>query len=147
MSADRDRGRNLILVQRIRDEDDDEEQFKPLDWGIVRRLLAYARPVQGKLTAMVILTLIRSAQLPALVLITALTIKGPIANGDLHGVFIGTLAFSLLAIVTDAMFHFRQRYALEIGETVVNGLRADIFDKVQRQPMSFFHRMKPGPDH
>ena len=42
------------------------------------------------------------------------------------------------------MFHFRQRYALEIGETVVNGLRADIFAKMQRQPMSFFHRMKLG---
>jgi ATP-binding cassette subfamily B protein len=26
----------------------------------------------------------------------------------------------------------------------VNGLRADIFDKVQRQPMSFFQRMKLG---
>jgi ATP-binding cassette subfamily B protein len=46
--------------------------------------------------------------------------------------------------VTDGMFHFRQRYALEIGETVVNGLRSDIFAKVQRQPMSFFHRMKLG---
>ena len=42
------------------------------------------------------------------------------------------------------MFHFRQRYALEIGETVVNGLREDIFRKVQRQPMSFFHRTKLG---
>jgi ATP-binding cassette subfamily B protein len=42
------------------------------------------------------------------------------------------------------MFHFRQRYALEIGETVVNGLRAEIFAKTQRQPMSFFHKMKLG---
>jgi ATP-binding cassette subfamily B protein len=42
------------------------------------------------------------------------------------------------------LFHWRQRYALEIGETVVNGLRADIFAKTQRQPMSFFHRVKLG---
>jgi ATP-binding cassette subfamily B protein len=42
------------------------------------------------------------------------------------------------------MFHWRQRYALEIGETVVNGLRADIFAAIQRQPMSFFHRVKLG---
>ncbi len=144
MSAGPGRGRDLILVQRVREEDDDEEQFKPLDWGLIRRLLGYARPVQRKLVIMIVLTVIRSAQLPALVLITALTIKGPIAHGDLHGVYLGTLAFSLLAIVTDAMFHFRQRYALEIGETVVNGLRAEIFEKTQRQPMSFFHRVKLG---
>jgi ATP-binding cassette subfamily B protein len=144
MSAGPGRGRDLILVQRVRGEDDDEEQFKPLDWGLIRRLLTYTRPVRRKLAIMLALTVIRSAQLPALVLITALTIKGPIAHGDLHGVYLGTLAFSLLAIVTDAMFHFRQRYALEIGETVVNGLRAEVFERTLRQPMSFFHRVKLG---
>ena len=138
------RAHNLILVHRIRDEDDDEEQFKPLDWRLFRRLLAYASPVRRKLSIMVALTVIRSAQLPALVLITALVIKGPIAHGDLHGIFLGTVGFVALAVVTDAMFHFRQRYALEIGETVVNGLRSEIFAKTQRQPMSFFHRMKLG---
>lgn len=138
------RARNLILVHRTRDEDDDEEQFKPLDWRLVRRLLAYASPVRRKLSIMIALTVIRSAQLPALVLITALVIKGPIAHGDLHGIFLGTVGFAALAVVTDAMFHFRQRYALEIGETVVNGLRSEIFAKTQRQPMSFFHRMKLG---
>jgi ATP-binding cassette, subfamily B, bacterial len=138
------RARDLILVHRFRDEDDDEEQFKPLDWRLIRRLLAYASPVRRKLAIMIALTVIRSAQLPALVLITALVIKGPIAHGDLHGIFLGTVGFVALAVVTDAMFHFRQRYALEIGETVVNGLRSEIFAKTQRQPMSFFHRMKLG---
>jgi ATP-binding cassette subfamily B protein len=57
---------------------------------------------------------------------------------------IGVACYLLLALWTDGMFHFRQRFALEIGETVVNGLRADIFAKVQRQPMSFFHRTKVG---
>ena len=138
------RARDLILVHRMRDEDDDEEQFKPLDWRLIRRLLAYARPVWRKLLVMVALTVIRSAQLPALVLITALVIKGPIARGDLHGIFLGTVGYVALAVLTDAMFHFRQRYALEIGETVVNGLRSEIFARTQRQPMSFFHRMKLG---
>jgi ATP-binding cassette subfamily B protein len=142
--SDQDRGRSLILVHRLRDEDDDEEQFKPLDWRLISRLLTYTRPVKRKLVVMVILTIIRAAQLPGLVYITARVIKGPIAHGDLHGIFLGTLAFASLAIVTDAMFHFRQRYALEIGETVVNGLRAEIFAKTQRQPMSFFHKMKLG---
>ena len=141
---DTGRARDLILVHRVRDEDDDEEQFKPLDWRLIRRLLAYARPVQRKLSVMVALTVIRSAQLPALVLITALVIKGPIARGDVHGILLGTAGFVALAVLTDAMFHFRQRYALEIGETVVNGLRSEIFARTQRQPMSFFHRMKLG---
>ena len=136
--------RDLGLVRRIRDEDDDEELQKPLEWSLMRRLFIYAAPVQKKVTALSVMTVIRAAQLPALVWITTLIIKGPIARDDFGGIMLGVLAYALLAIWTDGMFHFRQRYALEIGETVVNGLRADIFAKVQRQPMSFFHRVKIG---
>ena len=138
------RNRNLILVQRMRDEDDDEEQFKPLAWGLIYRLFRYARPVRRKLIALIVLTTIRSAQLPALIWITAQVISGPIARGDAHGYALGALCYGLLALLTDGMFHFRQRFALEIGETVVNGLRSEIFARVQRQPMSFFNRMKLG---
>jgi ATP-binding cassette subfamily B protein len=142
--TDQDRARGLLLAHQPRDEDEEEEQFKPLDWRLIRRLLSYTRPVRGKFRVMLVLTVIRAAQLPALVWLTARTIKGPIAQGDLHGILVGTAAFAALAVVTDGMFHFRQRFALEIGETVANGLRADIFQKTQCQPMSFFHRMKLG---
>ncbi len=144
MSAGKERAPSLTLVHRVRDPDDDEEQFKPLDWRLIRRILTYASPVRRKLSIMVLLTLARSAQLPALAWVTALVITGPVANGDTHGILLGTLGFASLAVLTDVMFHFRQRYALEIGETVVNGMRSDIFSKTQRQPMSFFHRIKLG---
>jgi ATP-binding cassette subfamily B protein len=133
-----------MLVYRLRDEDDEADYVKPLEWSLVKRVFAYAKPVKRKLNVLILLSIIRAAQLPALVWITSLVIAGPIAQGNLHGVIMGSLAFAALAILTDAIFHFRQRYALEIGETVVNGLRSDLFQKAQRQPMSFFHRMKLG---
>ena len=34
-----------MLVHRAAVEDEDEEQFKPLAWGLVRRLFTYSRPV------------------------------------------------------------------------------------------------------
>ena len=130
---DQDRKPAPVLVHRARDEDDDEEQFKPLDWGLVRRLLTYARPVQRKLNIMFVLTVVRAAQLPALVWLTALVIKGPIAHGDLAGIRTGTLAFVALAVMTDSMFHFRQRYALEIEvdfDLIFRQLYAQIFAPV-----------------
>ena len=136
--------REVGLVRRARVEDEEDEVQKPLEWSLIRRLFTYAAPVKKKLTALTVMTVIRSAQLPALVWIMTLVIKGPIANGDWRGVLLGVLAYALLALTTDGLFHFRQRYALEIGEAVVNGLRADIFAKTQRQPMSFFHRVKLG---
>jgi ATP-binding cassette subfamily B protein len=136
--------RDLGLVHRVRDEDDDIEVQKPLEWSLIRRLFTYAKPVKRKLTALGVLTVIRAAQLPALVWIATLIIKGPISGNDPAGLWFGIGGYALLAISTDGLFHFRQRYALEIGESVVNGLRADVFAKVQRQPMSFFHRVKIG---
>ena len=135
---------DLGLIRRVRDEDDDEPIQKPLEWSLIRRLFTYAAPVKRKLTALSVLSIIRSAQLPAFAWLTAIIINGPIARGDLSGLWWGVGGYALLALWTDGMFHFRQRYALEIGETVVNGLRAELFAKVQRQPMGFFHRMKIG---
>lgn len=135
---------DLGLVYRPRDHDEDEELVRPLEWGLMRRMLSYARPIRGKVNALVILSVVRSAQLPALVWASAKIIAGPIARHDVGRLPWAVLGYALLALITDLMFHWRQRYALEIGETVVNGLRADIFAKTQRQPMSFFHRMKIG---
>ena len=135
---------NLMLVHRVPDEDDDQELVKPLDWRLAIRLFSYARPVQRKLNLLYVLTLLRSAMMPGLTVMSAFIITGPIAHGDLRGLYFLLGWYAVLAVLTDGMFHFRQRYALEVGETVVNGLRADIFRRMQRQPMSFFHRMKLG---
>jgi len=135
--------RDFGLVRRVRDDEDDALQ-QPLEWGLIRRLFTYTAPIKGKVGMLVMLTLIRSAQLPALGWAISLIIKGPITGRDYTGIALGVAGYGLLAVSTDLLFHFRQRYALEIGETVVNGLRADLFARTQRQPMSFFHRVKIG---
>ena len=132
------------LIQRLPEDDDNEADSQPLEWGLIRRLFTYTTPIKRKVTALIILSFIRAAQLPALGWVMALVINGPITARDFSGIALGVIGYGVLALLTDGMFHYRQRYALEIGETVVSGLRADIFDKVQRQPMSFFHRMKIG---
>jgi ATP-binding cassette subfamily B protein len=134
---------NLTLVQKPRD-DEDEEQFKPLEWGLILRLFGYTRAVAAKRNWLIAMTVIRSAQLPALVWLSAAIITGPIKDRDAAGVALGVAGYAVLALLTDGLFHFRQRFALEIGESVVNQIRSEIFARVQRMPMSFFHRVKIG---
>lgn len=143
MKAPSARPADLLLVHRPRDDEDDAP-LKPLEWGLMRRLFGYTRAAAGKRNALIVLTIIRSAQLPAFSWLTARIINGPITASDVAGIFTGVAIYGLLALSTDGLFHFRQRFALEIGEAVVNQLRAEIFARVQRQPMSFFHRVKLG---
>lgn len=130
---------DMGLVRRVR-EDEDEALQQPLEWGLIRRLFTYTAPIKRKMTALALLTAIRAAQLPALVWMLSIGIT----RVSVDQLYAFTLAYAALAVSTDVLFHFRQRYALEIGETVVNRLRAEIFEKTQRQQMSFFHRVKIG---
>ncbi len=68
---------NLLLVQRVRDEDDDQELLKPLEWGLIRRLFGYTRPIKRKFWILIGLTIVRSAQLPGLVWLASKVIAGP----------------------------------------------------------------------
>lgn len=138
-----DSRRPLSLVQRARD-DEPEAEIRPLDWAIVRRLLGYTRPFARKRNWLIVLTVLRASQLPALSWMTALIIAGPIAKHQLSPLFGWIAGYAVLAVLTDGLFHFRQRFALEIGEAVVGRMRADIFAHVSRMPMSFFHRVKLG---
>jgi len=126
------------------DRDDDDTQFKPLEWGLIRRLFDYAAPVKRKVVWLILLTLIRAVQLPVLAWAVGLIISGPIAGHNADLLLWSLIGYLVVALSTDGLFHFRQRFALELGETVVSRLRADIFRKVQRQPMGFFHRVKLG---
>jgi ABC-type multidrug transport system fused ATPase/permease subunit len=135
---------DLLAVAPGQDEGDDEPQFKPLEWGLIRRLIGFTRPQRRKFWIMVVLSTVRAIQLPAIVWAMGAIIAGPAAHHNLRVLAWALAGYALLALWTDFMFHFRQRYALELGECAVNALRAAIFTHMQRMPMSFFHRVKLG---
>jgi ATP-binding cassette subfamily B protein len=54
------------------------------------------------------------------------------------------VGFTALALTTQWVMHFRQRFAYELGEAVVFDLRNHIFAHLQSMPMSFYHRTKLG---
>ncbi|MDQ8184998.1 ABC transporter ATP-binding protein [Pelagicoccus sp. SDUM812002] len=135
--------RELGLVVRQRDEEP-EVAAKPLEWGLIRRLFGYTKAVSGKRNALIVLTFIRAIQLPLLPWMVGSIIAGPITDGDSNFLFWSVAAYLVFAFFTDFLFHFRQRYAQELGESVVSQLRSQVYDSMQRQPMSFFHRVKVG---
>lgn len=133
---------SLTILQKPAGEDD--AHARPLEWGLIRRLFGYTRPLAAKRNWLIFLTLSRAVQLPMLAWAVGVIIAGPIARAD-HRLLLWSVAgYALLAVITECMFHFRQRFAQELGETVVNRLRNEVFACVQRQPMGFFNRTKLG---
>ncbi|MBX3737055.1 MAG: ABC transporter ATP-binding protein [Candidatus Didemnitutus sp.] len=135
---------DFLVLRRRDDEDENDEQFKPLEWGLIRRLLAYTGTQRAKRNWLLFLTVARAIQLSLLTRLMAFIIAGVIAKHELQRLPWAVGGYLALAVVTDMMFHFRQRFALELGEGVVNQLRADIFRRVMSMPLSFFTRVKAG---
>ena len=133
----------LTVVQRPSDESEDAVQ-RPLEWGLIRRLIACTRPHAARRNWLVFLTFIRAFQLSGLTWLFSHAISGPVARGDTGALWLAVAGYAALAILTEGMFHFRMRFAQELGEAVIHRLRADLFANVQRQPMAFFHQTKLG---
>jgi ABC-type multidrug transport system fused ATPase/permease subunit len=134
---------DITVVERSREEAE-EAHFRPLQWSLIRRLFSYTAPVKTKTRWLIAIVMLRPLQLSAMIWASSRIIAGPIAEGKIDVLPWAVLGYAAIALVTEGMMRWRQRLALEIGEIVVNLLRAEIFARVQRQPMSFFHRMKLG---
>src|SRR5580658_3903140 len=131
-------------ITYYQEQQEGEAGQAPLQWSLIRRMFLYTRPYRGRRNWLFILTFLRGAQLPAMAWMIGQTINGPIAGRDWRGIqwhAAGYLAMTLAMIVT---LHFRQRFALELGEAVVHDMRRDLFEKLATLPMSFFNQTKFG---
>ena len=124
--------------------EDREADHAPLSGQLIRRIFTYTQSYRSRRNWLFVLTLLRGLQLPALAWMIGYTINGPIAGKNLPGIyrFSGLyLAMSLAMVVT---LHFRQRLALQLGESIAHDMRLELFRKLNAMPMSFFNKTKFG---
>ncbi len=131
-----------LTIRQTRDEE--RVLHRPLQFSLIRRLFTYTNPYARRRNALLAIVLLRSIQLPLLAWAVGAVIGGPIAAGDARGAAWGIAGFALLAIFTEFVMHFRMLLALELGEAVVHDMRNQLFEHLQRMPMSFYNTTKLG---
>ena len=129
----------------VRGPRDEEKAFtRPLQFSLIRRLFGYTRPYAFRRNLLLAIVVLRSVQLPLLAWAVGAVIGGPIKAGDVRGTVLGVAGFAGLALLTEFCMRYRMGLALELGEAVVHDLRNEIFNHLQRMPMSFYNTMKLG---
>ena len=131
-------------ITHYRITDDREPDRAPLSLHLIRRIFEHTRSHAAKRNWLFVLTFVRGMQLPFLAWFIAATINGPIAGKDRQAIPWYAGGFLALALFTVTTFHFRQRFALELGEAVVHDMRSAMFRKLMRMPMSYFNETKFG---
>lgn len=120
------------------------DKLPPLKFNMLIRLFKYMAPYAAKRNLLFVLTALRSVQKPAAAWLVPMIIRGPIESGNWNEAVWLSVAYLALVLFTEITFHFRQRKALEIGESVVHDLRRDLFDKIQIQTLTYFEHIKLG---
>lgn len=126
--------------------DPEEHQTRPeLNvFELLARVFTYTRPHARLRNWLTFHVLIRSVLLPLCTWVMGLVVSGPIEHHDERGILLGAASFGALALLTNILFHFRYRYALELGEAVIHDLRGEVFRHILRMPMAYFEATKVG---
>ncbi len=127
-----------------RDPEDSQTRPELGVLALLKRVFEYAKPharVRNLLFAHVIL---RSILLPACTWAMGAVVNGPIEHRDARGIIAGALGFAALVAFTNFTFHYRYKYALQLGEAVIHDLRGAVFRHILQMPLSFFDVTKVG---
>ena len=131
-------------ITYFRPMEDRENDWAPLSAQLIRRIFTYTRAYSNRRNWLFVLTFVRGLQLPALAWMIGQTINGPVAARELHGIYLHSMIYLSLVLAMVATLHFRQRFALELGEAVAHDMRAELFRKLTSLPLAFFNRTKFG---
>ena len=108
------------------------------------RLRGYLRPYLGRFGVMFVMASIGIGATIVIPLVTKAVIDGPIAESDARGL----LAFGLFATglgVIEALLMFLRRWVVSKATNgVETAIRLDLYDKLQRLPMSFHSQWQGG---
>jgi ATP-binding cassette subfamily B protein len=124
--------------------EDREADRAPLSTHLIRRIFGYTQPYVRRRNWLFLLTFLRGLQLPSLAWMIGQTINGPIAGRNLPGIYMYAGIYLALVLSMVVTLHFRQRFALELGEALAHDMRSDLFRKLTSMPMSFFNKTKFG---
>jgi ATP-binding cassette subfamily B protein len=131
-------------ITYFRPMEEREADHAPLSAKLIRRMFTYTRRYGARRNWLFILTFARGLQLPALAWMIGQTINGPIAGRNLPDIYLHAGIYLVLVLLMVVTLHFRQRFALELGEAVAHDMRLELFRKLTTLPMSFFNKTKFG---
>jgi ATP-binding cassette subfamily B multidrug efflux pump len=144
MSALVERFRGLFKEGNVEFDLPEDLQFRGYDSRIVARLLRYLRPyARQMLVALVLMGVITASALAGPYLIK-LALDNAIAQGNLS-----LLRWLVVAFIATNLVGWLARAAqvasvAEAGQASIYGVRRDLFEKLQRQSMSFYDRADVG---
>lgn len=135
---------NPIMAKRGAPEDEEEILGKAYDQRIMSRLLDLLRPFVRPLAAAFVLMCVVAATNLAGPYLLSRAIDGGLAAKNLDYLKLVVVAFAIVGLLQWAG-EFGQQYVLNwVGQRIIYNVRTQIFEHLQRLPLSFYDRREVG---
>ena len=132
-------------ITYFRPMEDREADHAPLSARLIRRMFTYTRPYAARRNWLFVADLrARPAVARAGVDDRPDHQRPDCRTGTCHGIYLHAGIYLVLVLLMVVTLHFRQRFALELGEAVAHDMRLELFRKLTTLPMSFFNKTKFG---
>ncbi len=136
------RGGNFSLMRRMSADPDIAEH--QLTRGVVRRILAFARPYRALIVGFVALVVVSSALAVTPPLLFKEIIDEGVLSGNRQLVVVLGITVAALAVLQAAIGMVQRWCSATIGEGLIFDLRTKVFDHVVTMPLAFFTRTQTG---
>ena len=113
-------------------------------WGLLRRVLGYARPYRGWIIGMLVITLVTTGLSMLNPLILRDMIDRTLPTRNVPRLIVLVIGLLTIPLLNGALSVFQRQLNARVGEGVVYDLRVEMFAHLQRLSLSFFTHTKVG---
>ncbi|MFJ5862524.1 ABC transporter ATP-binding protein [Pseudarthrobacter sp. NPDC092439] len=138
MSMDRVAWHSLYNITRAK------SGSRPFSKETLKRVLGFARPHRGKLTAFVVLSVVMAFLAVATPVLAGQVVDAIVANAPAGEVVRLAVLIAVVAVAEAGLGLVSRWLSSTIGEGVIVDLRTRVFDHVQKMPIAFFTRTRTG---
>ncbi len=117
---------------------------KTYDWGLLKRVFAYAQPYKSAFYWSIFLTLALAALAPVRPYLIQLTLDKYVFFNDTRGLLNITLLMVALLLLQTGVQYFQTLLTNTLGQSVIKDLRIDIFNHITKLRLKYFDKTPIG---
>lgn len=115
-----------------------------VDFGVLKRLFAFAQPYIKEFYILVFLTVSMAIVVPLRPYLIQLTIDDKIAGGDFKGLLTMIIILIVLLVIQSALQYFHTFLSGWLGQYVIRDIRIKLFRHLQKLRLKFFDQTPIG---
>jgi ATP-binding cassette subfamily B multidrug efflux pump len=115
-----------------------------IDWSVLRRLMRFIKPYQGRFVSVIVLTLVLGVLAPTRPILIQHTLDNDVANGD-YGSMVNMMYLLMVLLVIQAIAQYAHTYISGwLGQQVIRDIRTKLYEHVVKLRLKFFDKTPIG---